>query len=159
ERPDEVGIAMSRMLLDERTEAQFLAQTLDTVAEKDHIPARLRLAWGYIRGVYRRDADAWVQKAIRLKEISWDSRLYANLALGLPANGHTWDLLDGWGEKVENEYWLRASIHHLEEPERDGERSIRRLLKAGRPYRALDLAGMCIRTKKDEGEDSVPIST
>src|SRR5262249_30350596 len=60
ERPDEVGIAMSRMLLDERTEAQFLAQTLDTVAEKDHIPARLRLAWGYIRGVYRRDADAWV---------------------------------------------------------------------------------------------------
>lgn len=159
ERPDEVGVATSRLQLNESTEAEFLAQTLDCTAAKEHIPARLRMAWGYIHAIYRKEGDAWINKVVELKGIPWDSKLFTNLALGLPTEGHTWDLLAHWGDEVEHEYWRRVSVHYLDQPERDAERAIKRLLKAGRHYRALDLAGMCIRTKKDDGEEAVPIST
>jgi hypothetical protein len=159
ERPEEVGVAASRLQLNENTEGVFLAQALDRTAAKDHIPAHLRMAWGYIHAIYRKEGDAWINKVVESKRISWDSKLHTNLALGLPTEGHTWDLLARWGDEVEHEYWLRVSIHYLDQPEQDAERSLKRLLKAGRPYRALDLAGMCIRTKKDDGEEAMPIST
>jgi hypothetical protein len=159
ERPDQVGVAMSRIQLDESVEAEFLAQTLDTLAGKDHIPAGLRTAWGYIDASYRREGDKWIQKVMSVNGILWDSNRRTNLALGLPSDSHTWDLLAGWGKQAENDYWLRTSIYYLEKPQQDAERAIRQLLKANRPYRALDVAGMCIHTKKDDGEESIPIST
>jgi hypothetical protein len=159
ERPDEVGIALSRIQFDGNVEAEFLAQALDDVARRDHIPARLRMAWGYIHASYRRDGDTWIDRVILVKGIVWDSRRYTNLALGLPADGHTWDLVEGWGDETEKEYWSRASIHYLEKLERDAERAIRRLLQAGRPYQALDLAGMCIRTTRRDASESILMST
>ena len=97
---------------------------------------------------------------LALKGVAWDPSRLANLALGLPEEGPTWDRLAQWGGDAENYYWLRTTIYYLQEPERDAERAIKRLMRAGRPYRALDVASMCIRRTKREDVQikSLPVS-
>jgi hypothetical protein len=159
ERPDEVGIALSRISIEQNIETEFLDHALGLIATKNQVPVLLRMVWGYILGMYRDHGNAWVDKVIATEQISWNTSRYTNFALGLPPEPNTWDKVREWSENADNSYWERTSIHYLENPERDGERVIKRLLQMHRPYRALDLSGMSIRSKKrgDINADSLPI--
>jgi len=67
---------------------------------------------------------------------------------GLPATSSTWDRLSEWGEAASELYWQRTPIGRVEDPSRDLQRAVESLMGAGRPYRALDLAGMWLRRQK-----------
>ena len=158
ERPEEVGIALSRINIEHNIEIQFLNHALGLVAIKVEVPIHLLMAWGYIIGMFRTHGNAWVDKVITTDQISWNPTRYSNFALGLPAEPNTWDKVREWSEDADNSYWERTSIHYLENPQRDGERVTKRLLQAHRPYRALDLCGMCTRSKKaGDRDDLLPV--
>jgi hypothetical protein len=160
ERPDEVGIALSRIAIEKNIETEFLKYALGLVATKTQVPILLRMAWGYIIGMYRTHGNGWVDKVITTDQISWRANRYSNFALGLPAEPNTWDKVSEWSEDAENSYWQRTSIHFLENPQRDAERVTKRLLEAHRPYRALDLCAMCTRSKQTgDREDLLPVPT
>jgi hypothetical protein len=161
ECPNEIGYAMANLDINDRIEADLLRRILSIETTAEGFPSHLRMGWGYINGCYRRHGDSWIDRVLKMEGVSWDANRYANLALGLPAEGSTWDRLAEWGKDAEKHYWLRTTIHYLQEPERDAERAIKQLYNAGRPYRALDLTGMCIRRVKREGgeTEALPISS
>ena len=159
ERPEEIGMALSHISTEENFESDFLRHSLGSVVTKNEIPALLRVAWGYILGMYRQYGSTWMQRVTANSKISWDSNRYTNFALGLPAEPNTWDKVADWGSDVDNFYWEKTPIHYLEDPERDGKRVVERLLRAGRPYRALDLCAMSVRiaTRGQTDSDILPI--
>jgi hypothetical protein len=159
ERPEEIGFALSRIVIAQDVEIDFLRQTLGAVATKTQIPSLLRTAWGYILGIYRQQGSAWIDRVTTTTQISWNTNRYTNFALGLPAEPSTWDRVSDSNVDVDNLYWERIAIHYLENPERDGERVVKRLLRAGRPYRALDLCGMSVRLARrgQTDSDALPI--
>ena len=112
ERPDEVGIALSRINIEHNIEIQFLDHALGLVATKTEVPILLRMVWGYIIGMFRIHGNAWVDKVITTDQISWNPNRYSNFALGLPAEPNTWDKLRKWSEDADNSYWERTSIHY-----------------------------------------------
>jgi hypothetical protein len=161
ECPEEVGIALSRIVIEEELESDFLRYTLGAVATKPQIPAVLRMAWGYILGKYSQHRNSWIDRVTANTQISWDTNRCTNFALGLPQEPNTWDKVSHWSTDVDNLYWERTPIHYLENPERDGERVVKRLLQAGRPYRALDLCAMSVRRSRSRDIDSetLPIAS
>ena len=94
--------------------------------------------------MYRQHGTVWIERVTARFPISWDTNRYTNFALGLPPEPNTWDKVTDWSPDVDDLYWKRTPIHYLENPARDGERVVARLLRAGRPYRALDLCAMSV---------------
>jgi hypothetical protein len=134
---------------------------LDQVPSSEAVPKALRFGLGYVGAVYRTLGKNWIDRAIVLPGIDWNVNMFVNLAWGLPAEGHTWDRLETWGEEVTAAYWARVPIDIIspDNAMRDAERAVRKLLGASRFHRALHVAAMCFPLKKrPDGQSDQPIS-
>jgi len=144
ERPDTLGSSLAELGLGHDSEVQLLQDALHREPLSDGFPAALQAGLGYVGRRYSRDGDKWLDAILECSEIGWDSNAYANLALGLPQEGPTWDKLVKWDAEAELLYWQRTPVLYLREAERDAEKAVARLLEVGRPYRAIEVAGMAV---------------
>lgn len=156
EKPEEVGAVFALVEPDDNLMREFLVEGLSLTPTKQNIPVQLRLVWGVI---WRRVKDkglGWAQEqGNQLIEEVGDHGL-ANLVLPIRAEGPVWDVVDGWDESVRSIYWKQVDVHCLPEAERDLERAVQQLVKAARPYRAIDVLGMSLRrTKRKDGGEGI----
>lgn len=140
ERPDIVGFVAAEIGLQPAAEASLLKQSLAVEIDRKQLPPSFLLGIGYISRASQRVGDGWADHATHLPGMEWSSVMLANLAWGLPKKGITWDRVDSWGAEVSALYWGRTPFEYLPDPVADGERAVRKLLDAGRPYSALYLA-------------------
>lgn len=144
ERPDTLGVALAELGLDEKSEVRLLRETLHYVPLPDRFPAALRAGFGYVGRKYAKGGDAWLGAVVGCAAMAWNANAFANLALGLPEAGPTWDKLADWDAEAERIYWQRTVPCVLREAKRDAGRAVSCLLDAGRPYRAIEVAGMTV---------------
>jgi hypothetical protein len=159
ERPDAVGFALSKIPITDAVQSELLKTALDIELLPDKkLPSVFSFGLGFIGASAFRKGEPWIDSIMSLQGISWSALMLANLAWGLPPTAETWDKIDGWGSDVSELYWRRTPLHGLSHPERDAERAIESLLKAGRPLRALDLAGMYVRGSKNPYSTNEPLA-
>lgn len=66
----------------------------------------------------------------------------AQLFCCAPFNSHTWRLLDQYGEKIRNRYWMEVSPHPSRHSEDELREMVDRLLEANRPRAAFYSVGL-----------------
>lgn len=152
ERPDIVGYVATEIELQPATEATILTRALSVEVDRKNLASSFLLGIGYISRASQCRGDGWADHAMQLPGMKWDSLMLANLAWGLPKKGITWDRVDGWGAEVSSLYWGRTPFEYILDPVADGERAVRKLLDAGRPYSALNLAEDAFSLKTLQGD-------
>jgi hypothetical protein len=158
ERPEAVGLAVAELDLTRAQESELIDRTIGLVPTRESIPKALRLGIRYVSGRHRRGGDRWLDSVLSSGGVTWDDNKFANIAWGLPEESPTWDRLEAWGAGAVGLYWTRVSIYSLRDAKRDAERAIQSLLAAGRPYRALDLAAMCLPRKTKDEKEAIPVA-
>jgi len=144
-----VGIPFAEIEIDDDALCALLNETITLTPTRESLPNRLRFALAYVGDSYHRRGAAWIDHVRTLSGIDWTVDALANFAWGLPAEGPIWDRMVAWGHNVVDAYWKRVLIHFVppENAERDAERAVLELIRADRPYRALDVAAMCFPLK------------
>ena len=151
EAPEEVGAALADAGLDEATEGAFLRATLCLENADAETPKPLRAAWQYVAESYSRNGQGWLTGVLRKADIQSSQVCLANLALALPPSMESWDTIRSWGTDIEEAYWKQCAISVVRDPSTSANRAVRSLLKAGRPYRALQVICLAEHPPGPEG--------
>jgi len=153
--PYHVGFSASRINMNQPDELGLLKRCLSVSIEDSDQSCYLQMGLGFVRGRYQRYGIKWAENIVLQDSIEWDDNKYVNLALGLPADKQTWDLMEKWGENIPQIYWKNISAHNISPYEGDPEYAITKLFEAGRPYAALNLASFTIRSSKTEKDKTI----
>ncbi|MHC4638382.1 MAG: hypothetical protein ACYTBV_12930 [Planctomycetota bacterium] len=153
--PYDVGLFAAQIDINKSDEAHFLKNCLSTSIGNSEQAYYLRAVQGFIMGRYKCDGIKWVEDIISQNNIEWDDNKYVNLALGLPANPQTWDLMKKWGENIPQAYWKNVGTHSISPYDSSTEYAITQILNVGRPYAALNLASFSIRSAKRKKDTTV----
>lgn len=93
----------------------------------------------------------WLAGVIPSLRGKGDVDVLASALLGLPRTARkTWEIVHSLGEDVERAYWRRLGVPYGLEGVRDVEIAASRLLWAGAPWAALELAGMELHDRPDK---------
>ncbi|NNJ24644.1 hypothetical protein [Alienimonas chondri] len=125
-QPDAVGNALAR-----RPDAADFDAALPADL-RDEDPARRKFAAAFARQRFRYSGWAWVDD---LNPAGWPPPARLTLALALPAGPETFDRAEDWG--IEVDYWNAVRPYALPTTQDVADRSIPRLLAAGRAGDAL----------------------
>jgi len=153
---EEVGRALASIGIDPDSEGVLIETTLSVEPTKANFPSQLLIGVGYISTAFSQGGTGWLDMCLSNKAIRWDALRYSNLALGLPPQVSTWRTLSDWGGEAKLLYWERAAIPFLHN-RADVEYAVQELLNAGRPYRALMIAGMAVHTTKAAGKEQLEL--
>jgi len=148
--PYAVGLCASEIELSQSDEDSLLRDCLGASIEDKEQLRFLQMGQGFIRGRYQRDGIGWVENIILQDSIEWGDNKYVNLALGLPADQQTWDLMKEWGDNIPQVYWKNIAVHCISPYEDSTEYAITQLFEAVRPYAALNLVSFSIRSSKSK---------
>ena len=96
----------------------------------------------YVARSFKDRGEGWLKELEVLGSSGWPPNKLANLALGLPKAGPTWDRVDKWGTEAAKLYWSRVDLAHVENPSRDLRRGTDCLLHAKRPHQAVHMLGL-----------------
>jgi len=146
--PYDVGLFAAKIDINKSDVTHFLKHCLSTSIGDSEQAHYLQAGQGLVMGRYKRDGIKWVEDIISQNNIEWDENKYVNLALGLPANTQTWDLMKKWGENIPKAYWKNVGTHSISPYDSSTEYAITQILNVGRPYAALNLASFSIRSAK-----------
>jgi hypothetical protein len=135
--PGLLGYALGRAIRDPAEDARVL----------DALAQEMTVSWAtipsYARGRVATTSAAWVEAQVeRVKATAKKSaELIAQLYLGLPEGASTWAVVSAVGADVEQAYWKYASGHSQTDTKSEAPIAVTKLLDAGRPFVALEIAG------------------
>jgi len=140
ESPKTVGFYSGKLKLPENDDEVLPTMLL---SENDKFS---EFASGFVSGRFNEEKWDWI-KHLKLK--NWNAKQAGTLALVLPFNKKTWDLVNELGEEVCKYYWRRivAFCHNCTKDE--VEYAVSMLIKYNRPLQAADVIGMELHNKID----------
>jgi hypothetical protein len=142
ENASDVGTALATLDVTSEDEEAFMQAGLSLREAEKGVPPLLQSAWAFVFESYHLRGSSWLDNVVANASGAEDPSYLANLALGLPANGTTWNAVEAWGTSVAEQYWRRTSVSVLQDPKRDGERAVTELLRVKRPYRAMQVVSL-----------------
>ncbi len=107
-----------------------------------HIDSRRQVAHSYVYQVglsYGSEWFDWVKATLRVRADGWTAAHRAAFLSVLPATQQVWALAEELGEETDCEYWQRILAYSLPERGEACMYAVRKLLKHGRPFTAIDL--------------------
>lgn len=155
--PYDVGFSASQIELKKPDENNLVKHCLSASIGSEKQLCDLQMGQGFVRSRYQKDGIEWAKNIVLQDSIEWDDNKYLNLALGLPANPETWNLMEKLGDNIPQLYWKNVGTHCISPYESSTEYAIIQLFEAGRPYAALNLASFSIRSNAPE-KDKIPLS-
>lgn len=143
EEPGAVGYHAAR---EDQIETQFvplLERCLDSEA-----PAHRTCARGLVAGAFQGAGWEWVRGLFAGRAAAWPTPRNVRFACALPFDGATWDWVERSGSELADGYWREVSAGWVADPARDLARAVRSLVRNGRPFAAMALAGMAVANEQ-----------
>jgi len=140
----------------------LLSQALAAGPAVNDVAGPLQMGMGYVSACRSTRGDEWSNRLERDDRMAWTPNKRANFALALPTCAETWQRVAAWGTETENAYWSRVQVWPwgLTDASKDGEAAIRHLLRAKRPYAALELATRLVcKELRGNGKEAVALPT
>lgn len=138
ESPADVGWATVNLNWSDDIAASVIVKSLDD-DEKKHRD----FADGVVGSHNHRHGWPWVERiclSTSVREASDD--VIGRFAMSLPADSRSWDWIEQQNSTISTFYWRNCHMHGFVDPATDGSRGIRSLIRANRPFTALQIASM-----------------
>jgi transcriptional regulator with XRE-family HTH domain len=136
--PALVGVALVEAHADEAVEDAILSRAINEETETNS-----GIAIGMIAALITREGTQWTEEFLgRVRSENWPPRLIIRLLLLLPPSGEVWKHAREFGKEVEEPYW--AKVRGFFCSDEDAAFVTEKLLNAGRPHDAVNVAGQHI---------------
>jgi hypothetical protein len=148
--PIQFGVAIGQSKIASQVEYQLLDSTLgdDSQSLRD-------VAIGFVSSRFNFNQWFWVINTLASETSQqWSELQIVIFFLGLPFSKETWEYLTSYGTEIETQYWKLVRGWYI--GKEAGEIIVEKFLEVNRPYRALNIASLCLN--EDGSKSSLPDS-
>jgi hypothetical protein len=136
--PIQFGVAIGQSKIASQVECQLLDSTLgdDSQLLRD-------VAIGFVSGCFNINQWSWARNILAAETSQqWSALKIVVFFLGLPFSTETWEHLKNYGAEIETQYWKIVRGWWI--GKEAGEIIVKKFLEVNRPYRALNIASLCL---------------